>query len=707
MSSTRKSTRRKPSTTSRYSSGGEKVPKRPRITKPIFVEVGPKFGGGRGKRQTYMIPGNEDEEGGPPTGIRANSQFSSAYAIRSPPRSPRQVTTINSGFAISTESPQSDDPLSNLNAPTVTETQSARRILTRKSVPVPSTNADEKGSVGAHFSTPEGSANKHKKRRLDYTQTADSLDYHDSAQGMLAERLSRSRSRSIGRDLESPNDHVGVEKASISPSRSAVSSSLSSLSSLPSSNRSSPISINSDSPQKADLREDNRSDRSSPINPSTDDNDDPGKPTGGEAKASPVLTWKTGEEKRGGKRPITFKKATYGVNGKGGCSTVPYAKELMKSHPPFKLKPRLSQRKSFGRALSRAEKRQEELQEELQEETETVPMSTVATRVRKYKDGTSMGSSRLLPATRECDVDLSLGEDGEVTESQVEEGSVAESSFINPREKLANGFGTGFGVMREVGLKRLSDDDLDGDDDPLSKSPGLTPKRRRFTQSLSPGIEEVECQACNEPLPPNFLDTWKNGEFRKGHIPLLEWMDICTEHKAMSLREEWIEKGYPKIDWKGMKKRIESHYKPIEAIIHGEVESPFMAIFQQQEKDVRGNPILLLRKDHRLQYPGYYGPRGANIMLHWLLRRFGNKITARNNVTSNLAHSSAAAFVQAVLVPEVAVRLIMEDMEVTEKRAREVLEESRSIGETLNLKDYQEDIYGTGGNWVDVNSFKN
>jgi hypothetical protein len=184
-------------------------------------------------------------------------------------------------------------------------------------------------------------------------------------------------------------------------------------------------------------------------------------------------------------------------------------------------------------------------------------------------------------------------------------------------------------------------------------------------------------------------------------------MDICTEHKAVSLREEWMERGYPEIDWKGMKKRIETHYKPIKAIVHGETESPFMAIFKQQEKDVRGNPILLIQKDHRLQYPGYYGPRGANIMLHWLLRRFGNEITTRNNETSNLAHSSAAAFVQAVLVPEMAVRLIMEDMKITEKRAREVLEESRSIGEILNLQDYQEDIYGTGGNWVDVNNIKN
>ncbi|KAG0133226.1 hypothetical protein HOY82DRAFT_556577 [Tuber indicum] len=656
MPLTRKSTRIKPSTTSTYSAGGEKSLKRPRITKPIFMEVGPKFGGGRGKRQTYMIPGDEDGEGGTPAGIRANSQFSSAYAIRSPPHSPLHVTSINTGTAISTESPQSDDPLSNLNAPTIAETRSARRTLTRKSVSVLSTNTNENGSVVPRFFVPYGPGDEHrKKRRLDYTQTADSLDYHDSAQGMLAERLSRSRSRSLGRELEPTNNSVvGEEKTSISRSGDTISSSSSPLSSLPSSSRSSPILIDGDSPKKADPSNDNGSNTPSLVNTDPTNGDDSlCGPTGGKAKAPPVPSWKTGEEKRGGKRPVTFKKATYGTNGKGGCSTIPYAKELMKSHPPFKLKPRLSQRESFARALSRTEKRQQELQEE----SETVTTPTAAPRVGKRKDKTSKRS--------------------------------------------------GFGVMREVSLKRLSDDDLDGDDDLSSKSPGPAIEGRNLAQSPPPGAEKGVCQGCNEPLPTGFLDTWKNGNFSEGHIPMLEWMDICTEHKAVSLREEWMERGYPEIDWKGMKKRIETHYKPIKAIVHGETESPFMAIFKQQEKDVRGNPILLIQKDHRLQYPGYYGPRGANIMLHWLLRRFGNEITTHNNETSNLAHSSAAAFVQAVLVPEMAVRLIMEDMKITEKRAREVLEESRSIGEILNLQDYQEDIYGTGGNWVDVNNIKN
>lgn len=43
-----------------------------------------------------------------------------------------------------------------------------------------------------------------------------------------------------------------------------------------------------------------------------------------------------------------------------------------------------------------------------------------------------------------------------------------------------------------------------------------------------------------------------------------------------------------------------------------------------------------------------------------------------------------SGFIQAVLVPELAVHLVKEDMKVSEAKAREILSESADVGDLLN-----------------------
>lgn len=93
-----------------------------------------------------------------------------------------------------------------------------------------------------------------------------------------------------------------------------------------------------------------------------------------------------------------------------------------------------------------------------------------------------------------------------------------------------------------------------------------------------------------------------------------EWTEICNKHKAADLQKEWKEKGYPVIEWKGLKKRVEKHHQFLVDIVEDKVLSPFRQVFAKQQKETRGNAALLLRKDHQLQYPGYYGPRGSGIL---------------------------------------------------------------------------------------------
>lgn len=122
------------------------------------------------------------------------------------------------------------------------------------------------------------------------------------------------------------------------------------------------------------------------------------------------------------------------------------------------------------------------------------------------------------------------------------------------------------------------------------------------------------CVLCAAVLPLGALDTWKDdaGELRP--IRMAEWTKICNNHKAVDLQKEWEEKGYPMIEWKGLRKRVGEHHEFLVRIVENKVPSPFREAFAKQQKEIRGNTALLLRKDHQLQYPGYYGPRGSGIL---------------------------------------------------------------------------------------------
>lgn len=128
-------------------------------------------------------------------------------------------------------------------------------------------------------------------------------------------------------------------------------------------------------------------------------------------------------------------------------------------------------------------------------------------------------------------------------------------------------------------------------------------------------LEAVDvCVLCDAVLPPGVLDKWKDGDGELQPIRMAEWTEICNNHKATDLQKEWEEKGYPVIKWKGLKRRVEKHHQFLVDIIKNKVPSPFREAFAKQQKDIRGNAALLLRKDHQLQYPGYYGPRGSGIL---------------------------------------------------------------------------------------------
>jgi hypothetical protein len=71
-------------------------------------------------------------------------------------------------------------------------------------------------------------------------------------------------------------------------------------------------------------------------------------------------------------------------------------------------------------------------------------------------------------------------------------------------------------------------------------------------------------------------------------------------------------------------------------------------------------------------------------MCDYLVEEFGESLKEKATQDRVIAGRGSAAFIQVVLVAELAVQLIMEDMNVSASDAREIMEESKTLGELLH-----------------------
>jgi hypothetical protein len=70
--------------------------------------------------------------------------------------------------------------------------------------------------------------------------------------------------------------------------------------------------------------------------------------------------------------------------------------------------------------------------------------------------------------------------------------------------------------------------------------------------------------------------------------------------------------------------------------------------------------------------------------LEYILAEFGPELRRRSNSDRLIRATEVSDFVITVLVLELAVKLVKEDIKVCNKTARQVLQESASLGETLH-----------------------
>ncbi|KAK4220292.1 RTC4-like domain-containing protein [Rhypophila decipiens] len=203
----------------------------------------------------------------------------------------------------------------------------------------------------------------------------------------------------------------------------------------------------------------------------------------------------------------------------------------------------------------------------------------------------------------------------------------------------------------------------------------------RLSESPSPLpiSSKALCSMCDQEVDEKVREKF-DAKHPGSRFNLRREQQFCQFHKRNSARKTWKAKGYPDINWNKLDKRIADRHKFLQAILEGG-QSYYGDIFKNSVKSGQNRTLL---KSETNMTPGYYGIRGLRVMTDNLTYKFSGLLRERAVQDRLISARGHTAYLQTVLVPELAVQLIKEDMSVTEEKARTIMEESTTVGELLN-----------------------
>lgn len=232
--------------------------------------------------------------------------------------------------------------------------------------------------------------------------------------------------------------------------------------------------------------------------------------------------------------------------------------------------------------------------------------------------------------------------------------------------------------------KAGSDADSDLSSPPSSiflddEAPAINPAGNYETPAL--------CPICGTPVDRLLLEEWQGSN---PYMRINTQIAFCDAHKRASAHEEYEARGYPAIDLDdsaSLVARIERFRPELLRVLQREQPSAFRDALEAEAAQGVGRTLRAISKREegfRGMSVGYYGPRGRRVMEGWVAARLAEEIRQAAGVDRLIGYKTVSGFIQEVLVPEVAMRLVAEDLDVGEARAREVLGESGEIGELVN-----------------------
>ena len=186
----------------------------------------------------------------------------------------------------------------------------------------------------------------------------------------------------------------------------------------------------------------------------------------------------------------------------------------------------------------------------------------------------------------------------------------------------------------------------------------------------------ASCPWCGQSVSADLLN-----EFSKGkRLNVRMQTKFCKIHKLHAATEEWKEKGYPTIDWEELPVRFKAHHEYLLEVVNG-TPSHYRNKLAKEIEIGKGRAMKSAEENLN---PGYYGPRGFDLMCDYLVKKFSGILKQRAVDDRVISGRGPASFIQSVLVAELAVRMIMEDLHLDAVAAVDVMEDSKTLGEMIH-----------------------
>lgn len=184
---------------------------------------------------------------------------------------------------------------------------------------------------------------------------------------------------------------------------------------------------------------------------------------------------------------------------------------------------------------------------------------------------------------------------------------------------------------------------------------------------------QKRCPMCRELVSDSIFNDF-------GPMNIRQQERFCRHHQTLTALSTWDSRAYPDIDWENLDRRLRAHNALIRKLIEGKT-CPSRQKFAS--KIATGKERTLIKSTDSLT-PGYYGGRGLRAMSEFVMERHTRLLQQRAITDALVSARGAAVFVQHVVVPELATKLIAEDMTTDDCQARQILHDSIKIGELVN-----------------------